>query len=62
MSNRCYQGFGKCNSFWVDRPTFGWTYLETNYAYRNVHYVEISTVGQSTRMHCIYQNLDNVNS
>jgi len=45
----------------VDLPTLGiWTYFETNYAYGNFHYVEIPTVGLSTRMHCVYQNLDNI--
>jgi len=30
--------------------------------YGNIHYFEIPTVvGWSTRTHCIYQNLDNIN-
>jgi len=35
-------------------------YFETNYAYGNIYYVEIPTVRLSTRIHCIYQNLDNI--
>jgi len=42
-------------------------YFETNYAYGNIYYVEyyiyyveIPKVGLSTKMHCIYQNLNNI--
>jgi len=34
-------------------------YFETNHAYGNIH-VEIPKVRRSTRMHCIYQNFDNI--
>jgi len=37
-----------------------WMYFETIYACRNIHYVEIPKVGSSTRMHRVYQNLDNM--
>jgi len=49
----------------VGRPTFedfgilGFErILKQIVTYGNIHYVEISTVGLSTRMHCIYENLD----
>jgi len=36
------------------------TYFERNYAYENIHYIKISTVGRSNKMHYIYQNLNNI--
>jgi len=30
--------------------------IQTNYAYENIHYVEIPRSCDRTRMHCIYQN------
>jgi len=35
-------------------------YSKQIYAYGNIRYVEIPPVGRSTRMHRVYQNLDNI--
>jgi len=42
-ANICYRGFGKCNAFWSNYLGI-WTYFESNYAYENIHYVEIPRV------------------
>jgi len=44
-----------------DRPILGFKrILQKINVYENIHYVEIPTVRQSLRMHCIYKNLDNI--
>jgi len=42
----------------VGRPILGFKRILKQFTHD--HYVEIPTVGWSTRMHCIYQNLDNI--
>jgi len=48
------------STFWKIQCILGNRHiLGSNFAYGNFHYVEVPMVGRSTRMHCIYQNLDN---
>jgi len=58
MDNWTHKIFLLVDRSWVDLGI--WTYFEKNYTYGNIRYVEIPTVGRSTRMHFIYQNLDNI--
>jgi len=58
--NRCYRGFAKSNAFWSHRPILEFErILKQIYTYGNIHF-EIPTVGRSTRMHYLYQNLDSI--
>jgi len=60
FGNKRYRGFGQCNAFW-SIATLGFErILKQILCYGNIHYVEIPTVGWSTWVHCIYQNLDNI--
>jgi len=44
----------------VDRPILGFERILKQITHMDIHCVEIPTVGRSTRMHCVYQNLDNI--
>jgi len=55
--NDCYRSFGKYNALWV----IALSSIMQLITHMGIYYVEIPTMGRSTRMHCIsYQNLDNI--
>jgi len=53
--------FWQCNAFWSIALPLGFEgNLKQINAYENIYFVVIATVGISTRMHCIYRNLDKI--